>query len=192
LSSRTPPAKTDVITERRRAPAEEDRDDATEDARLGPRRTWYGWQTLAADGASFGMLTAAVVLSNQSGGQSKNDAGALLWFGALGYELGPGIIHFIHKNPGRGFASMGLRLGMPLAGAILGASAASGCRGFGCEEGGAGLGILLGMGGAIALDAAVLAYDDPRKPGRHDVGLRLTPLMTVTRQKAWLGFGGEL
>jgi hypothetical protein len=85
---------------------------------------------------------------------------------------------------------MGLRLGMPLAGAFLGASAASGCSGFFCEENGAGLGVLLGMAGAIAIDAAVLAYADPKKPNPR--GLSLTPLLAVTQRQAWLGVGGEL
>jgi hypothetical protein len=195
LSSRTPPAKTDVITEPRHAPDEEDAEDETVDARPGPRRKWYGWQTLAADGASLAALTVAVVLSDRAarGSDQKGVSGnatGLVWFGALGYELAPGIIHFVHRNPGRGFASMGLRLGMPLAGAFLGASVASGCSGFACQEGGAGVGILLGMGGAIAIDAAVLAYDDPKKPGPR--GLSLTPLVAVTRRQAWLGIGGAL
>jgi len=188
LSSRTPPAKTDVITEPQRAPDEDEDDDETGDERLGPQRKWYGWQTLTADGASFAMLVVAARLN--SGGENRSGAQALAWFGLLGYELTPGMIHFVHKNPGRGFASMGLRLGMPLAGAFLGASVASGCSGFACQEGGAGVGILLGMGAAIAIDAAVLAYDDPKKPNPH--GLALTPLVSVTPRQAWLGIGGQL
>jgi hypothetical protein len=187
LSSRTPPARTDVITEPRAPVAEESEDDDSDDP-LGPRRKWYGWQTLTADGASFGLLTMAAVFSNEAG-DHDSDATALAWFGLLGYELAPGIIHFVHKNPGRGFASMGLRLGMPLTGAILGASFASGCSGFGCEEGGAALGLLLGMGGAIAIDSAVFAYDDQRRPRP---GLSVTPLVSLTRRQAWVGFGGQL
>jgi len=194
-SSRTPPAKTDVITVPQASSAEADDDDETEDARLGSRRKWYGWQTLAADGTSLAALTVAVVLSNRAArgsdqkGVSANATG-LVWFGLLGYELGPGVIHFVHKNPGRGFASMGVRLGLPLAGAIVGAAAASSCSGFACEEGGAGLGIALGMAGAIALDAAVFAYEDPQKPNPH--GLALAPLLSLTPRQAWVGFGGNL
>jgi hypothetical protein len=189
-SSRTPPAKTNVITEPG-APVDDDSDDEAEDARLGSRRKWYGWQTLTADGASFAVLTMAVALGNQDRSRNSEDLAAVAWFGVFGYELAPGIIHFVHRNPGRGFASMGLRLGMPLAGAFLGASAASGCSdGFGCEADGIGLGILLGMSGAIAIDAAVLAYDDPKTPSRR--GMSLMPLVAVTQRQAWVGFGGQL
>jgi len=194
-SSRTPPAKADLIVAPRAPTADDNDDDETEDARLGSRRKWYGWQTLAADGTSLAALTIAVVLSNRAAGSSDQkgvsaNATGLVWFGLLGYELGPGVIHFVHKNPGRGFASMGVRLGLPLAGAIVGAAAASSCTGFACEEGGAGLGIVLGMAGAIALDAAVFAYEDPQKPNPR--GLGLLPLVSVTPRQAWLGFGGNL
>jgi hypothetical protein len=109
----------------------------------------------------------------------------------LGYEFGPGIVHFVHRNPGRGFASFGVRLGMPLAGAFLGASLFSNCDGYNCEQDGAGAGFLLGMAGAIAIDAAVFAYDDRRAPPTH-VGPRLVPLASLRPGRAWVGFGGEL
>ena len=195
LSSRTPPAKSDVITKPGRAQHEDEAQVGTADERPLPRRKWYGWQTLTADGASFAALTVAAVLSDRAArgsdekGVSSNAKG-LVWFGLLGYELAPGIVHFLHRNPGRGFASMGLRLGMPLAGFFLGASAASSCSSLACEESGAGLGVLLGMAGAIAIDAAVLAYDDPKKQSPR--GLSLTPLVAVAPHQAWLGLGGEL
>jgi hypothetical protein len=191
LSSRTPPAKTNVITTPQAPADENEAEDQAEDARLGPRRHWYGWQTLAADGASLAALTLVVALSTQDRSRNVGNLSGLAWFGALGYELAPGIIHFVHRNPGRGFASMGLRLGLPLAGAFLGASAASGCSGgFACEAGGVGLGALVGMTGAIAIDAAVLAYDDAPATGSR--GLSLTPLVSVTQRQAWVGFAGNL
>jgi hypothetical protein len=79
---------------------------------------------------------------------------------------------------------------MPLAAAFLGASLASGCNTNLCESNGAGVGVLLGMGGAIAIDAAVFAYDD-RKPSSSR-RLELLPVMSVTRQQAWIGLGGRL
>jgi hypothetical protein len=83
-----------------------------------------------------------------------------------------------------------MRFGMPLAGAFIGASFASGCNGNLCEAGGAGVGALLGMGGAIAIDAAVLARDDP-KPSTARPGA-LVPLALVTPHQAWIGVGGAL
>jgi hypothetical protein len=79
---------------------------------------------------------------------------------------------------------------MPVAGAVLGASLASGCNGFLCEAGGAAIGSLVGMSGAIAVDAAVFAYDDP-KPSRYG-RLTLTPVIAVLPGRAWVGVSGRL
>jgi hypothetical protein len=191
------PAKAAVITApgahreaEARAEEEQNKDEGEgEDADAGLRRHWYGWQTLAADGASVTAFIAGVSLSSQSA--DRNSTGtALAWFGLLGYELAPGIVHFAHRNPGRGFASFGVRLGMPLAGAFIGASLASGCNTNLCEAGGAGAGILIGMGGAIAIDAALFAYDDPKHPSGRRIGL--LPLVSVAPHQAWMGVGGEL
>jgi hypothetical protein len=112
----------------------------------------------------------------------------LAWFGLVSYGLTPGFIHFVHHNPGRGFASFGMRLGLPWAGAIIGASAAGNCDD--CAEAGAGAGILLGIAGAIAIDAAVFAYDDARRAPRARSSL--LPLFSVSQRRAWIGVGGEL
>jgi hypothetical protein len=188
------PAKADVITDpnaRRAAEARIARDDAddVDDADDAERRRWYGWQTLVADGASFASLLVSASLNGQSS-TSGDIADTLAWSGLLGYEFAPGIIHFVHRNPGRGFASFGLRLGMPLAGAFVGASVASGCNTNLCEASGAGIGALLGMAGAIAIDAAVFAYDDPKHSSPHR--LSLLPVVSVTPQQAWIGLAGRL
>jgi hypothetical protein len=187
------PAKAAVITEpeaRReaeyRVEADAERDAYAAEEAAAPRSRWYGWQTLASDGVS---LTALVVGVGMSSG--RDDFGSTLaWSGVLGYEFAPGIVHFAHRNPGRAFASFGLRLGMPLAGAFLGASMASGCDRNLCEASGAALGILLGIGGAIAIDAAVFAYDDRK----HAVsrGVELMPLVSVGPRQTWIGVGGTL
>ena len=188
------PAKTEVITDpsaRRAAEARaardtDDADDAAADA--AERSRWYGWETLVFDGASIACVLAAASLNSQS--STSGDIGdTLAWTGLIGYEFAPGIVHFTHYNPGRGFASFGLRLGMPLAGAFLGASVASGCNRNLCEASGAGIGALLGVGGAIAIDAAVFAYDDPKRSSRN---LRVLPVVSVTPQQAWFGLAGRL
>jgi hypothetical protein len=181
------PAKADHLSERHTDAADED--EYFEDDGGGtetPRRIWYGWQTLTADGISTAVFFAAFG-RNSDGSDGINET--LAWSGLLGYELAPGIVHFVHRNPGRAFASFGIRLGMPLAGAFLGGAAISGCSGDDCQATGIGIGFLLGMGGAIALDAALLAYDspEPRRPAA-----RLLPLVSVSRELAWLGVAGEL
>ena len=185
--SAPPAAKTAVITENHAAvePRPDADDDAVE-APTGPR--WYGWQTLTADGATLALLIAASAVSQ--GRDGEHLAPPMLVLGMASYELTPGIIHFAHRNPGRGFASFGIRFGLPLAGAFIGASAASGCNGFFCEAGGAAVGLLLGAGGAIAIDAAVFAYDDP---GRRSTRRKsFIPLVAVTPQRAIIGLAGEL
>lgn len=180
------PAKTDHLLAAGPpvAPAvDDDGDEAYVDT--GPRRRWYGWQTLTADGAS---LTLIVAGAGVQGELAEGSGEALVAMGLIGYGFAPGIIHFAHGNTGRGFASFGMRLGMPLAGAFLGAAAASGCDGFECEAGGAGLGLLFGMAGAVAIDAAVFAFDDAERSSEA----RLMPLVALAPRSAWLGLGGRL
>jgi hypothetical protein len=151
----------------------------------GPRRTWYGWQTLTADGISTLLFITGASLA----GRGDETGETLAWASLAGYEFAPGVVHFVHENPGRGFASFGIRLGLPLAGAFVGAAAASGCSGYECEAGGAGAGFLLGMGGAIAIDAAVLAYDYPQ-PSRR--AARVLPVVSVAPGRTFVGLAGEL
>jgi hypothetical protein len=189
------PAKAALITDpgahrAAEARAERERDsDESAGAELESGRRWYGWETLTADGVSLAAFLAGVSIS--SGSSSGNGTGqALAWFGLLGYELAPGVVHFAHRNPGRAFASFGMRLGLPLAGAFIGASLASGCDANLCEAGGAGAGILIGMGAAVAIDAAVFAYDDAtHSPARR---LGFVPLVAVAPHQAWFGIGGDL
>lgn len=189
------PAKAEVITDpnvRRAAEAHIAADAAADEdaaADAAERRQWYGWQTLVADGTSLAALLVGASLTSQR--SSSDGAGdTLVGAGLLGYVLAPGIVHFAHRNPGRGFASFGLRLGMPLAAAFVGASLASGCNTNLCESNGAGIGVLLGMGGAVAIDAALFAYDDAKRSSSRR--LDLLPVMSVTPQQAWIGLAGHL
>jgi hypothetical protein len=180
------PARTDHIEQ----PGAGDEEDEAEEPYYvsPPERRWYGWQTLTADGSSFALVLLSASLSTRG---NESAEGALLLSGALGYWLAPGIIHLAHGHVGRGFGSVGMRFGMPMAGAFVGLAAASGCRGFLCETNGAAIGTLIGMAGAIAIDAAVFAYDDP-KPFDPIEARRLVPVATFGPRHAWLGLQGEL
>jgi hypothetical protein len=154
-----------------------------------PRYRWYGWQTLSTDAAA---LALALLAGTSSGAGISSSAGEALGWLALGtYGLGAPAVHFVHRNPGRALGSFGIRLGMPIAGAFAGASLASGCDGFLCEASGAALGLLIGVGGAVAIDAAVLARETKPKHRDQRAGL-LVPLVSLTPQRAWLGVAGEL
>jgi hypothetical protein len=46
------------------------------------------------------------------------------------------------------------------------------------------------MGGAVAIDTALFAYDDPKRSSSR--GPDLMPVMSVTPQQAWIGLAGHL
>jgi hypothetical protein len=153
------------------------------DADAGPRMQprWYGWQTLVSDAASIATFAGGVALGGVPGNYLMGTAVA-------GYALGGPIVHFAHKNPGRGMASFGLRVPLPI---LLGAgTVALVCRGGGGDFCGvvAIPGGLLGIGLAIALDAAALARDSvPVEPGREASTLRLSPTISVSRREVNVG-----
>jgi hypothetical protein len=183
-----PPAAKSVVISEQHGSREPRRSAEVEPVVVEPRTRprWYGWQTLVVDGATLSVFVTAAVAGS---GDEKLGA-KLAVLGLASYELGPGIVHFVHGNPGRGFASFGIRFGLPLTGAFIGASAASGCDGFLCEAGGAAVGALLGVGGAIAIDAALFAYEDPKSRPASRVWLR--PLFSFTPQRALIGLAGQL
>lgn len=134
------------------------------------RRRWYGWQTLVIDASAIATASAVAVL--EPGGTAANGTGATVLFAMSGatYLFGGPIVHWAHRNVGKGFGSLALRTFGPLGLAGLGCLAAGGPLGSGSGHGAACY--VLGIGGAavgavtaITVDAAALAYDDaPRTP----------------------------
>lgn len=111
---------------------------------------WYGWQNLIVDG---GVVVGGLVLVGASG-----EAGGIVL--VTGYFFGGPIVHWSHGQVGRGFASLGIRVAAPLLFAGLGYAVFQ--RGGNDDlrgAAGAVLGFGLGVLGAIAVDAAVLAYE---------------------------------
>ncbi len=113
--------------------------------------TWYGWQTLTADALSMGALFA-----------TKGDGATV---GFVGYLAGAPIIHAAHGNVAKGAGSVGLRLALPVIGGGIGLAAAN-CNGPSgvCPFEAFGFGFLGGMGAAVVIDSAALAYE--RRPPR--------------------------
>lgn len=148
--------------------------------------SWYGWQVLVADGASLIVLPIGAGVS-----QSE-----ILGFAALGgYLLAPPIMHGARGRWGIAAASLGLRLGVPTVGLLLGAAVDSeSCRGGDfCVEAGAALGFVAGILGAVALDASLLSFEkvdvdaasDDRAKRR---GFAFTPTFTP-RKDGGFAFG---
>lgn len=158
----------------------------------GPTRPthWYGYETLATDGAAL-LLAVPALTSNTSAVQSVFGVGSVMTYG-----LGAPIVHFAHGHVGAGFADLGLRVGMPLVlgffGGLIGATtyqpppcSSSTLCGWGNMLGAAAaagegviIGGLLGAGGAVALDAAMIAREpvkdhdaangaEPSNPSTH-------------------------
>jgi hypothetical protein len=152
--------------------------------------TWYGWQVLAGDGAW--VLGTAGCLA--AGGDN------LCLVPALGYLVAGPVIHGTHGKAGRAFGSAGLRAGLPLAGAVLGAAVANCSDSDGkldfCGLGETALGFLAGMATAIVIDA-VWAYDEPpvervaRAPSRPSFMTIAQPIASPTVGGATFGFAGR-
>ena len=84
-----------------------------------PHRRWYGDSILATDAAALALGFGAVAVSQSHG---TNDlALPLALGGAFTYLTGGPIVHATHGRTGMAFGSLGVRVGIPLAGAGVGA-----------------------------------------------------------------------
>lgn len=147
---------------------------------------WYGWQSLSTDGAALLLLIAAGASSDQ-----RNHLPDVLAYGAVGmYLLGGPVTHFAHDNPGRGLGSLALRAGLPIAFGALGYNLedCSGDENYDlCGFPGALVGGVLGIGSAIAIDAAALGFEEVQveREGVTDLGV------SIGRDHAALVAGGK-
>jgi hypothetical protein len=129
----------------------------------------YRLSLAASDLVGFGLLIAAIPAEN-----------GWMALGGLGvYALGAPIIHIANEQPARGFASLGMRLLLPIPGAIVGGAlgAQGNCGGdddgFGCLGGVVGGGLL----GAFVGGVSAALIDDvffgkvplPSAPTEHRV-----------------------
>ena len=147
-------------------------------------RSWYSWQTLLAD-VSAGAVPLLVNATGANGEQNRRgfEVGVAL------FALGAPLVHFANGRPGNGFASLGLRLALPLGLAGLGyAIGNSSCKPSGffggafCGYPEATAGAIVGVVAASAIDATILAWKPAAKP-------LLSPLVDLRRGTD--GFGGR-
>jgi hypothetical protein len=183
----TRPARSTRCAAPQRAPDEE------EDEPPKPGH-WYGYQTLGVDLGALALLALSV--QSESGGLALASLGT--------YVVGPPIVHFAHGNIGKGFGDLGLRLGLPVGGALVGVGFAcvlGGCGGHGDFAGYAAAfgGLVGGASGGVAamiIDWALLSREPSRQAPREprDAGARrpvtLTPSVAVPPSGGALGLGG--
>lgn len=126
-----------------------------------------------SDAITATLVTAAYV--------QKHSGNAIL--GGFNFTITPPVIHGVHGRTGMAFASLGIRLGMPLIAATFVGELRS--RNSDKEDYII-PSLFVGMIGASILDAAVFA--------RHKVTTTTawapTPLVNVQRNSATLGLGG--
>lgn len=167
--------------------------------------SWYGWQLLAADAGVVGLASAGFLFPQQNGGAKVGAA-------VVAYILDGPILHAVHGRGGNAWRSLALRLGLPLAGALVGGAIGSELElrrhredGHSLDDGCAGcggvLGAFLGAGietvPAMIIDA-VLAWE-PRPaaastpPGALDVFPTATCVSDAARRSVpVIGIGGAL
>jgi hypothetical protein len=108
----------------------------------------------------------------------------------LGYLAGGPTIHWAHGHVAKGFGSLGLRVGLPTAGFLLGFGLAlTTPNDLGSALVDIGLGTVIGIIAAPIVDATWLAFDDAPPRQQHDArsskpGLRLVPTATLPRDAA--------
>jgi hypothetical protein len=151
------------------------------------QRTWYGWQILLVDAGSFFLVLEGSGLSGQAA--SRGEGQALAGLALLGYLGGGPTVHWAHGHVAKGFGSLGLRAGLPVAGGLLGLGVAvsspnTSGNGFAALAD-IGLGVLLGLIAAPIVDVAWLAFDEAPQGESANVrptpALRLMPTATLPR-----------
>lgn len=126
------------------------------------------------------LLADALVAPHASDGQRTT----LASMGLGTYLLGGPVVHAAHGNWGRALGSLGLRSGAPILGAVLGVGLED-CKGSdACGLAGAAVGVTLGMGAAIAIDAAVLAHEEVPEESA------VKPVVSTGKNGTWLGLAG--
>jgi len=171
---------------------------------------WYGWQAIIADALGGGLLALSSQVSGPNGGV------AVAVVGLTDLVVTAPLIHVAHAQAGRAGISVGMRLGLPLLGGLLGVAVGgstcqpppaspgavdfSGLDCLGAQIGGALVGAGVGMAIAVIVDDSALAWDRPLVFGRdarsqHSPRLQWMPVAGVAcdvgkRQVPTVGVGG--
>jgi hypothetical protein len=121
-------------------------------------RSWYGYQTFAADATAIALAYVAA--------ETESDAAAVSAIGL--YLVGAPTVHALHRRPLATAGSLGLRIGLPLLFSGLGGASAD-CsmpvvNDEGCDFGGNVMGLVVGMAMAVVLDSVAVAWERKATP----------------------------
>jgi hypothetical protein len=125
---------------------------------------WYGWQTLLTDVGSLSLVGIGAAVTDSSASRGKAVAITLSAVGAIGYALGGPIVHFENGQKSNAIASLALRAGLPVGGALagylvgLGSCTAHDDSGVPCPVAMSMIGGVSGLGAAVLVDALGLGY----------------------------------
>jgi hypothetical protein len=114
--------------------------------------------------------------------------------GEATYVLGGPIVHVTHGRWGAAAGSLALRVGLPVAFALLGHEldrCSPNDDSDLCGVTGPALGAVLGIGAAMALDSAVLAREELRTSIPPSITMRLSPVIAIDSKRAFLGVAGS-
>ncbi|HZF48240.1 MAG TPA: hypothetical protein VE093_06305, partial [Polyangiaceae bacterium] len=149
-------------------------------------RQWYGGQVLIGYGASDLLLAAGAISVLKRDLHANSSFLLLAGTGLVVQVFAAPIIHWSHGHVGRGFLSLGLSAGLPMAGWNLGSWGGGPAMVYG---------FLTGMLIGRAIDLAVLSYDEveegstgPGQRGAWAPSLTLAPI--VGRDQTGLGVAG--
>jgi hypothetical protein len=157
------------------------------------RERWYGWQTLLTDAGSLTLVGIGAAATDSSAQRGKTLAIALSAAGAIGYALGGPIVHFEHGQKNNAIASLALRAGLPVGGALAGYLVGlGGCTGthdaaVPCPVAMSMVGGITGLGAAVLVDALGLGYG-PIESSRGTVVF--APTVEVAQSGVRIGLGG--
>jgi hypothetical protein len=162
---------------------------ATAVTEAAPPERWYGHQTLLADAAALTLLIAGIAVNDRASSRALE-----LGAGAI-YLTGGPLVHVAHGRALASLGSLGLRSGVPVLAGLLGSALG---RLAPYDDGdevvrGTVLGVLGGLTAAIALDAALIAWErapsTPTASTHSAVAWR--PCLRLTETRGELGVVGQ-
>jgi len=148
---------------------------------------WYGWQTLLVDGAALSTVVGGFWLR-----PANQDWSVVSIAGIGAWALGAPVVHWAHGRTGVGFASLGLRFGLPALGALIALTPS--CSGGECS--GQALALAFGLTlipAPMVLDATWLARErqSAGAAGTAREGVEWTPYINAFGDRRMLGVSGR-